>query len=330
MRVLITGATGFVGGAVLSRCVGEGDIEPRVALRTPAPEMSSRVDAVTVGDIGPTTDWAAAVRGVDVVVHCAARVHVMHDRAADPLAEFRRVNVEGTLRLARQAHAAGARRIVFLSSIKVNGEATEPGRPYRADDPPAPLDPYGVSKREGEAGLRRLASDTGLEVVVIRPVLVYGPGVGGNFLSMLRWLQRGVPLPLGAIRNRRSLVAIDNLVDLIVVAMRHPAAAQGTFLVSDGEDLSTTELLRRLASAMGRRARLLPVAAPILRAALTAAGKRAVARRLCSSLQVDIAETKRVLGWAPPVGVDDALARVASWGGAANPLHRRASLGREE
>lgn len=313
VRVLTTGATGFVGRAVVGRCAAEPGIEARAAVRTTPVLPPRALDAVTVGEIGPATDWTRALAAVDAVVHCAARVHVMRDTATDPLAEFRRVNVEGTLNLARQTHAAGARRFVFLSSIKVNGEGTEGRAPYRADDEPAPVDAYGISKREAEDALRVLASQTGLEVVIIRPVLVYGPGVKGNFLSMLRWLQRGVPLPLGAIRNSRSMVALDNLVDLIVTAVRHPAAAQRTFLVSDGDDVSTSELLRRMAGCLGTRAHLLPVPPPALRAALRVVGKGGMAQRLCDSLQVDIGPTIRDLSWTPPVDVTEGLRRTARW-----------------
>jgi UDP-glucose 4-epimerase len=252
-------------------------------------------------------DWSAALDGVDVVVHCAARVHVMKESAADPMTEFRRVNVAGTLNLARQAAAAGVRRFVFMSSIKVNGENTLPGRPFTADDVPAPTGHYATSKHEAEEGLRELARQTGLEVVVIRSVLVYGPRVKGNFLAMMRWLEKGIPLPLGRIHNRRSAVALDNLVDLIVACLHHPAAANQIFLVSDGEDLSTTELLRRTAAAMGRPARLIPVPAIVLRAVAGLLVHPQIAERLCGSLQVDITRTTAALGWTPRVSVDTAL-----------------------
>jgi UDP-glucose 4-epimerase len=245
------------------------------------------------------------------VVHLAARTHVTRDRADDPLAEFRRVNVEGTLNLARLAAAAGVRRFVFVSSIKVNGDHTLPGRPFTADDAPAPTDAYGLSKHEAEIGLRRVAHSTDLELVVIRPVLVYGPGVKANFLTMMRWVSRGVPLPLGAIHNKRSLVASSNLVDLIIVCLGHPAASGQTFLVSDGEDLSTTTLLRRLAKALGRPARLIPIPAALLSTGAGLVGKAAWARRLCGSLQVDIGKTRDLLGWNPPLKLDDALSKTA-------------------
>jgi UDP-glucose 4-epimerase len=238
----------------------------------------------------------------------------MADKAADPLEEFRRVNVQGTLNLARQAAAAGVRRFVFISSIKVNGEATQLGRSFTADDAPAPLDAYGVSKMEAEQGLRELAAQTGMEVIIIRPPLVYGPGVKANFAAMMRWLQRGVPLPLGAIHNQRSLVALDNLVDLIVTCHTHPAAANQTFLVSDGEDVSTSELLRRMGQALDRPARLLPVPQSWLKLAAAMVGKSDVAQRLCGSLQVDISKTRQLLSWTPPLSLDQGLKRAAGVG----------------
>jgi nucleoside-diphosphate-sugar epimerase len=245
--------------------------------------------------------------GVDIVVHLAARVHVMRDSATDPLAEFRRVNVAGTERLALAAATAGVRRFVFLSSVKVNGEKGG----YNESDPPAPQDAYGISKHEAELGLRVIAAETGMEVVIIRPPLVYGPGVKANFHVLLWAVARGVPLPLGAIHNRRSLVALDNLVDIIVTCIDHPAAANQTFLVSDGEDLSTTELIRHLARAMGRPARLIPVPASVLMAGATLLGKREVAARLCGSLQVDITKARELLGWLPPITMDEGLRRAA-------------------
>jgi nucleoside-diphosphate-sugar epimerase len=215
------------------------------------------------------------------------------------------------LNLARQAAEAGVRRFIFISSIKVNGEGTPLGAPYRADAQPQPADPYGISKMEAEQGLRALAGETGMEVVIIRPTLVYGPGVKANFLNMMRWLHKGVPLPFGAIHNRRSLVALDNLVDLIVTCIEHPAAANQTFLVSDGEDLSTTELLRRMATALGAPAHLLPVPSWLLEAGATMLGKKALSQRLCGSLQVDISKTRELLGWTPPLSVDAALRKTA-------------------
>ena len=309
-KVMLTGASGFVGRSLLERLHQEG-YELVAPSRTPLAGAPVGVCNPLVGELAADVDWGGSLENVSVVIHSAARVHVMNDTADDPLVEFRKANFDGTVSLARQAAAVGVRRFVFISSIKVNGEGTEPGQPYRADDTPAPQDPYGVSKMEAEQALRAVASETGMEVVIIRPVLVYGPGVKANFRSMMSWLSKGVPLPLGATGNKRSLVAVDNLVDLIATCIEHPAAANQTFLVSDGEDLSTTQLLQRMGSALGRPARLLPVPASLLQASAAMLGRRAIAQRLCGSLQVDITKTRELLGWTPPVSVDDALRRTA-------------------
>jgi UDP-glucose 4-epimerase len=311
MKALVTGASGFVGHAVRLSLNGMSGVTVIGSVRRAGKLADAGVSIVTVGEMSVQTDWSEALVGVQGVIHTAARVHVMREATADPLEEFRRVNVQGTLNLARQAVVAGVRRFVFVSSIKVNGETTQPASSFTADDTPAPLDPYGVSKMEAEQGLREIALQTGMEVVIIRPPLVYGPGVKANFAAMMRWLQRGVPLPLGAIHNQRSLVALDNLVDLIVTCLMHPAAANQTFLVSDGEDVSTTELLRRMGRAMGHPARLVPVPTSWLQLAAAMGGKRDVAQRLCGSLQVDIEKTRRLLGWQPPITLDQGLRKAA-------------------
>jgi nucleoside-diphosphate-sugar epimerase len=244
------------------------------------------------------------------VVHLAARVHVMHDTASDPLSAFRSVNVQGTLNLARQAAAAGVKRFVFISSVKVNGESTQPGHAFTETDAPNPQDAYGLSKFEAEQGLRQIAADTGLEVVIIRPPLVYGPGVKANFAALMRAVQRGWPLPLGAVHNQRSLVALDNLVDFIVTCITHPKAASQTFFVSDGQDLSTTDLVRGMAQAAGVSARLLPVPVWVLQSGAALLGQGAMAQRLCGNLQIDISKARHLLAWAPIISIEEGLRNV--------------------
>ena len=312
-NVLLTGSTGFVGKAVLKCLTEDISFAVRAALRRQVSGLNIEVDAIKIGALGPETNWKSALPGIDVVIHMAARVHVMKDAAGDSLAEFRQVNVEGTFNLARQAAAASVKRFIFISSIKVNGEKTFLDKPYRDEDVPAPVDPYGISKCEAEDKLRLLAEETGMEVVIIRPPLVYGPGVKANFLSMMRWLDKRVPLPLGAIHNKRSLVALDNLVDLIVTCIKHPAAANQTFLAGDGEDLSTTELLQRMGKALGKPTYLLPAPAWLLKTGALLLGKRDMAQRLLGSLQVDISKARNLLGWTPPVCVDDALKKTAQY-----------------
>ncbi len=298
---------------MLQRMSIHEQFELRGAVRRKVDDPIAGVMYPQVGELGSDTAWHHAVVGADVLVHTAARVHMINDTAIHPLTDFRRVNVEGTLNLAQQAARAGVRRFVFISSIKVNGENTLPGKPYRAYDDPAPVDAYGISKYEAEQGLRDFASATSMESVIIRPVLVYGPGVKANFASMMRWVHRGVPLPLGGIHNKRSLVALDNLVDLILTCSMNPAAANQVFLVGDGEDLSTTELLRRIGTALGKPARLFSAPAGMLEGAASVFGRRDLARRLCGSLQVDITKTRDLLGWSPVVSVDEGLRKTAQY-----------------
>ncbi len=294
MRVLLTGASGFVGQAVLVRLASDSALQVRVAVRRDVPGLQADVESVLVGDLAPDTDWSGAVSGIDVIVHAAARVHVLRDRSTDSLAVFRRVNVEGTLALARHAALAGVRRFIFLSSIKVNGEETVPGWPFTPEDAANPLDAYGISKFEAEVGLRQISAASGLEIVIIRPPLVYGAGVRANFLSMITWVYKGTPLPFGAVtHNRRSLVALDNLVDLIATCVDHPAAGNQTLLVSDGEDLSTAELLKRIGVALGRPARLIAIPPAFLISTAKLVARRDLACRLLGSLQIDIRKTGR-------------------------------------
>ncbi|MBP8275747.1 MAG: SDR family oxidoreductase [Propionivibrio sp.] len=304
-RTLITGANGFVGSALMARLQAEG-LQPLGTCRSTS--LNERCVAAPPLEAGG--DWSDLLTGVDTVVHTAARVHVMRDTSSNPLDAFRAVNVTGSSNLARQAASAGVRRFVFISSVKVNGEETRHGKPFAAGNGPAPEDAYGISKAEAEAGLKTISAETGMEFVIIRPPLVYGPGVKGNFAAMMRAVARGVPLPFGAVTdNRRSLVGLDNLVDLVVTCIDHPAAANQTFMVSDGEDLSTAELLRRLGVAMGKPARLLNIPPALLDAAAAMIGKRAVAQRLLGNLQVDVSHTCRTLGWKPPISVDEGLRR---------------------
>lgn len=310
-KALVTGGTGFLGSALLRKLVeaGHSVIAP---VRVPPTESLASVDWPVVGNIDSETRWQELLVGIDVVIHSAARVHVMDEREQDPLTAFRAVNVEGTLNLASQAAAAGVQRFVFISSVKVNGEQTDDRSQFAPEDAPAPEDPYGISKQEAEDGLRALAEDTGMEVVIIRPPLVYGPGVKGNFRSLIKLAGLPLPLPLGGIDNRRSLVYLGNLVDFILHAAEHPAAANETFLVSDGVDLSTTELLRSMRKALGLSTLLIPVPGQWLWKATELLGKGAIGQRLCGSLQVDIAKNERLLGWKPPYSVAEGLAETVA------------------
>lgn len=312
--ILVTGANGFVGTALCHQLVKYGE-NVRGAIRwlDRSRTITDGMEYTQVGDIGSSVDWSEALKGTGVVIHLAARVHVMRDEATDPLTEFRAVNVAGTLNLARQAVKAGVRRFIYLSSIKVSGEKTLSGRPFTEQDAPAPLDPYGISKHEAEEGLRMLSQQTGMEVVIIRPPLVYGPGVKGNFLSLLQFVDSGMPLPLGRCQNRRSLMGLANLVDLLTQCLTHPAAAGQTFLVSDGKDLSTPELLQCVAQALGKRARLLPLPTGWLRLVADLVGRASVYERLCGSLRVDISKVRRVLSWTPPQTVDAEIIRTVQW-----------------
>lgn len=309
--VLLTGANGFVGRALCDYAAGY-EFQVRAVTRTPN-EFGKNIQNIVCDDFGAAGSLLEGMRGVDVVVHLAARVHVMQESSGDALAAYRAVNVDLTLNLAKQAAVAGVKRFIYLSSIKVNGEKTAVGTCFSADDIPAPEDPYGVSKMEAEQALFELSKSTSMEIVVIRPPLIYGPGVGANFKAMMRWLARRVPLPLGAIDNRRSMVALDNLLSLILACTSHPKAAGQVFLVADDQDVSVTQLLNKLAHAMKVPAILLPVPAAMIKFAAAMLGKASVAQRLCDNLQVDITKTKEMLNWSPPLSLDDGLKVTADW-----------------
>lgn len=306
----MTGANGFLGTALLRRMLDEKYCVTAVTRSGSHVGIDDRASVVRYSAL--LDQGVGHFEGQACVVHAAARVHVMDERASDPLSEFRKVNVAETLAIAAQAASSGVKRFIFISSVKVNGEETMVDKPFTAFDEPKPLDPYGISKLEAEKGLKALAAETGMEVVIIRPVLVYGPGVKANFRSMMNWMNKGFPLPFGAIRNKRSMVALDNVVDLIAVCINHPAAANQTFLVSDGEDLSTTELLTRTARALDKPARLISVPISLLEASARVLGKPDLAKRLCGSLQVNIEHTRNTLGWQPPLSVDEALRKAAN------------------
>jgi nucleoside-diphosphate-sugar epimerase len=310
-NVLVTGANGFVGRALAKRLSSERRPGSVVgAVRRSDALIPPGVRRVLVGDLLPITNWGVALQGITAVVHCSARVHDMQEDDCSLLQAYRQVNVSGTLNLARQAAQAGIARFVFVSSIKVNGESTLPGCAFAADDKPVPSGSYGISKLEAEQGLLEISAKTGMEVVIVRPPLVYGPGVKANFATMMKWIDRGIPLPLGSIDNVRSMVAVDNLVDLLLRCLEHPAAAGETFLISDGEDVSVTQLLRRLGKAVNRPVHLLPVPSRFLALTAQLIGKGDVAQRLLGSLRVDMRKTCELLSWEPPISLDEGLRRL--------------------
>ncbi len=306
--IAVTGASGFVGGALVRKLAADPGLQCRALVRTSRETgLPAKVDARVWDMLGPSTELARDLVGVNTLVHAAARVHVMRDYSTDPTAAFRRANVEPTAKLATLAARAGVGRFIFVSSIKVNGESTQPGRPFAATDEPKPEDAYAVSKFEAEVALKEVARSTGMDLVIIRPPLIYGPNVGANFRKMMQWVASGVPLPLGSIDNRRSLLALGNLLDLIVLCLEHPAAGNLTFLAADVEVLSTTQLLKRIAHAMGRPARLIRVPRSLVEASAALLGKGDLARRLCQSLEIDPRATQETLHWSPAISAHEAL-----------------------
>ena len=311
-KVVITGATGFVGSALIRRLQGE-NLSLCAAVREGSyfGDFPKSVECAVVQPLSARSDYSSVLRGAEIVVHLAARTHVLKEKAEDPLQEFRRENVQGTVCLARQAFASGVRRFVFISSVKVNGE----GRPnaYTEEDPPKPEDAYGISKNEAEVALRKVSAETGLEVVIIRPPLVYGPGVKANFLRLLRAVYRGSPLPFASIRNRRSFIFVGNLVDVIAECLSHPKAQGQTYLVSDGDDVSTPELVRCLSHAMGKPAWIFPLPGGILKLFGSVSGNSNSIDRLLNSLMVDMSKIRRELDWNPPYTFHHGLRETTEW-----------------
>lgn len=308
-KILITGATGFVGSHLLQMALTQNRT---IVCPVRSGNSSSDLKTPIIGSIDRNTDWHAHLSDVRTVIHCAARVHVMNDTVADPLAAFREVNLYGTLRLAEQAAAAGVNQFIYLSSVKVNGEMTEPGQAFTENDKPQASDPYGISKQEAEAALMELGQRTGMAITIIRPPLVYGKGVAANFLSLLIWVKRQIPLPLASIHNQRSFVFVKNLTDFILHCVQNPQAYNQVFLISDGEDLSTTELLREAAKALEVPSRLLPFPAGLINFAANLIGKKNIADRLCQSLRVDSSKARQRMQWTPPYSVQQGLRESAA------------------
>jgi len=317
MKVLVTGATGFIGRSIVDSLL-KMSVSVITMVRRYSDDLPHVVEQLVVDDLGTLIslgrpsdlsqdEMKQVLKNVDVVIHTAARVHMMDDDVADPLAKFRWVNTTGTIGLARLAAEAEVKRFIFLSSIKVNGEITSLGKPFKSDDCYVPDDPYGLSKLEAEQGLLEIAKQTKMDVVIIRPPLVYGPGVQANFNLLMKLVDNGVPMPLGAINNQRSFVALDNLVSFIIHCIDHPKAANEIFLISDGEDVSTTELLRKLAKVFGQKALLLPVPIDWMRFVAKLIGKGDVTSRLFGSLQVDSSKAKELLGWKEVITMDEQL-----------------------
>lgn len=318
-RFLVTGASGFVGRALCRELITRGYLV-RAALRTAKDEkyLPKGCEIAVIGEIGAATTWATVVKEIDVIVHLAARVHVMRETATDPLQAFREVNVAGTARLAREATSSAVKRLVYVSSIKVNGESTEASL-FSEADLPSPQDFYGLSKCEAETALRRVAQETDLEVVIVRPPLVYGPAVKGNFLRLLKLVSWGLPLPLASVNNLRSMLYLGNFVDVLTLCAQHPGAAGKTFLVSDGEDISTPQLIRKIADLMGRPCRLWSLPPSLLKLASKMVLKSAEVERLIGSLQVDSAQIRRELEWTPPYTLDQGLAETVRWFNVSRP-----------
>ncbi|WP_119680504.1 NAD-dependent epimerase/dehydratase family protein [Indioceanicola profundi] len=313
LNIGITGATGFVGRHLVADALERGHRLTAFVRRQPAGALDPRVAAVAVGDLGPETDWNDHLAGLDAIIYLASRVHVMTETVSNPLAAYRKVNTEAAVHMVAAAARHGVKRFVYVSTVKANGEETpwspaEGGRPFGPDSPPCPVDPYGISKLEAERKLSEFATATGLELVIVRPPLVYGPGAAGNFARLVKLIGKGVPLPLGSVQNRRSMISVQNLADLLLLTVTHPQAPGQIYLANDGQDLSTPQLVRMIARALGRSPRLVPVPTALLRSLGRLAGRTAEVERLVGSLQVDSSLARSRLDWIPPLSVADGLA----------------------
>ncbi len=311
-KVLVTGANGFIGQSLCERMLAEGwQVRGTVRSLNQLNNLPSGVDALPVGSIGPDTEWSKVLIGIDTVVHLAARVHVMDDSASNPFAEYRKVNVMGSERLALTAVECGVKRFIFMSSVKVSGE--ENVRAYKEEDAPAPKDSYGISKMQAEKRIKQIAADSGMDLVILRPPLVFGPGVKANFLELMKIVDKGTPLPLAKVDNRRSFIYIENLVDAVLTCIKHSGSAGQTYFVSDNEDVSTPELIRRMGAALGRPARLFPFPLLLINVAGFISGKSATVKRLVGSLTVDISKIRTELGWKPPFTMEHGLQKTTEW-----------------
>ncbi len=306
MKVLVTGANGFIGSQLIPQLI-QSDNQVLAAVRNQLKDFKNPLVQVLKIELAEQFDWSDSLVDVDAVIHLAARVHVMNDNSSNPLSEFRRVNRDATIKLAQQAAKAGVKRLIFLSTIKVNGESTSGRLPFSEEDVCNPTDPYAISKLEAEQGLMQIARNTDMEVVIIRPPLIYGPGVKGNFASMIRWVGRGLPFPFGAVKNRRSLLALENLVSFIICSIDHPKAANQVFVLSDGEDISTSELIQKLAHFQGKKAKLFSIPVPWMTFVARMLGKGEVTDRLFGSLQLDSSKARYLLGWSPVISMDEQL-----------------------
>lgn len=316
MKILVTGANGFIGQRLCETLLNASYFVRGAVRHFPeglhSLKSGNNAEFVFIDNVSPETNWGMALKGIDCIIHLAARVHIMRETSGDPITVFRKVNAEGTSLLARMAADAGVKRFIFLSTVKVNGEETEEHQ-FTERDTPNPHDDYSSSKWEAEQALHNISDAAGLEIVILRPPLVYGQGVKANFLRLLDMVNKNIPLPLSTVNNKRSMIYIGNLVDAIIRCIEHPSAANQTYLVSDGQDVSSPDLIRMIAGAMGKKARLFPCPVPLLKMIGKVTGKSSEVERLTGSLQIDTAKIRRELNWTPPFTMEQGLRKTADW-----------------